>query len=55
MLPGLNLGPTFRKNSAENLIRYSDSDYADLIDGRKSTGTYVFMFAGGTISHSSKL
>lgn len=51
----LNLGLVFRKDSEDDIVGYSDSDYAGLIDGRKSTGAYVFMFAGGPISHSSKL
>ncbi len=37
------------------MIEYSDSDFARLIDGRKSTGAYVFMLAGAPVSYSSKL
>ncbi len=50
-----DLGLMSRKDSEDDIVGYSDSDYAGLIDGRKSTGAYVFMFAGGPISHSSKL
>lgn len=51
----LDLRLIFHKDSEDDIVRYSDSDYAGLIDGRKLTKAYVFMFADGTISHSSKL
>ena len=50
-----DLGLMFRKDSEDNIVGYSDSDNARLIDERKSTGAYVFMFAGRPIFHSSKL
>jgi hypothetical protein len=40
--------------SNDDLIDYSDSDFAGLKDKRHSTDGYVFMLAGGAISHSSK-
>lgn len=36
------------------MIEYLNSDYTCLIDGTKSIGAYVFMFAQGAIFHSSK-
>ncbi len=51
----VDLGLMFRKNSEDNIVGYSNSDNARLIDERKSTGAYVFMFAGRPIFHSSKL
>ena len=50
----LDTGLTFRKSSGDDLIGYSDSDFAGLKDTRHSTGGYVFMLGGGVISHSSK-
>lgn len=51
----LDLGLIFCKNSKNNIVGYLNLDYTRLIDRRKSTRAYVFMFTGGPISHSSKL
>ena len=51
----LTRGLIFRRDSDEDITGYSDSDFAGLKDGRRSTGGYVFMLAGAPISHSSKL
>ena len=51
----LGLGITFTANSENHLVGYTDSDYAGLVDGRKSTGDYIFMLSGGLLSHQSKL
>ena len=51
----LGLGITFNSNSENDLVGYTDSDYAGLVDGRKSTGGYIFMLSGGPLSHQSKL
>ena len=51
----LELGITFTADSDDNLVGYTDSDEAGLIDGRKSTGGYVFMLSGGDLSDQSKL
>lgn len=45
----LDLGLVFRKNSDNDLIGYSDSDYAGTKDGRRSTGVYAFMLTGAPI------
>ena len=39
----------------DDIIGYSDSDYARTKDGRRSTGAYTFLLAGAPISHCSKL
>ena len=38
----------------EELIAYTDSDYARDLDNRKSTSGYVFMLCSGAVSWSSK-
>lgn len=50
----LDLGICYSKHGSPTMIAYSDSNWAGQIDGRKSTSGYVFMLAGGPISHSSK-
>lgn len=50
-----DLGLTFCKDFEDNIVGYLESDYAGLIDGRKLTGAYIFIFADGPIFHSSKL
>ncbi len=53
----LELGLTFdgEADTPDDVIRYTDSDFAGSKTDRKSTGGYVFMLAGAAISHSSKL
>ncbi len=50
----LGLGITFNANSKDDLVGYTDSDYAGLVDGRKSTGGYIFMLSSGSLYHKSK-
>lgn len=50
----LERGIQFCKDGSSQLAAYSDSDWAGQIDGRKSTGGFAFMLAGGPVSHSSK-
>lgn len=50
----LELGISYKSDGSTSMVGYSDSDWGGQIDGRKSTGGYVFMLAGGPISHSSK-
>ncbi len=38
----------------DDVIGYTDSDFAGSKLDRKSTGGYIFMLAGAAISHSSK-
>ncbi len=51
----LDLGITFQADYSDELVSYTDSDYAGLVDGRKSTGGYIFMLSGGPLFHQSKL
>ncbi len=51
----LGLEITFKANSENDLVGYTDSDYAGLVDGQKSVGGYIFMLSGGFLSHQSKL
>ena len=50
----LELGITFKSNVTDELVRYTDSDWAGLKDGRRSTGGYTFLFSSGPLSHQSK-
>ena len=50
----LELGITFKSDETDELVRYTDSDWAGLKNGRKSTGGYVFLPSGGPVSHQSK-
>ena len=44
----------FTVKGSVGLINYSDSDFADTVDDRKFTEAFVFMLAGGPISHQFK-
>ena len=50
----LDCGLTFTAKEFNDFIGYSDSDFADTVNGHKSTGVFVFMLAGGPISHQVK-
>jgi hypothetical protein len=43
-----------RSQLTQAIIGYSDSNYADDVDDRKSVGAYVFMLFGGAISWQAK-
>ena len=50
-----NLGIFYKAGRGnEELISYTDSDYAWDLEDRKSTSGYVFMSGGGVISWASK-
>ena len=51
----VDLGITFTADSEDELIGYSDSDDAGLIEGQKSTGGYIFILSGRPLSHQSEL
>jgi hypothetical protein len=40
---------TFRKLTNHEVIDYSDSDFSDCVDSKKSKSSYIFMLAGGLI------
>ena len=42
----LELGITFRSDATDELVGYTDSDWAGLKDGQKSTGGYAFLLSG---------
>lgn len=50
----VSFGLFYRKGGKEELIGYTDSDYAGDQDDRKSTSGYVFMLSSGAVSWSSK-
>lgn len=50
----LGLGITFRSESADELVGYTDSDWACLKDGQKSIEGYAFLLYGGLVSHQPK-
>ena len=42
------------KDSNNTFIRYSDADWGDNLNDRRSTGGYTFLIAGGSVTWSSK-
>ena len=50
----LKLEIIFKKNSHDDLIEYTDSNWAELADERKSTAAYVFYLVDDSISHCTK-
>jgi len=49
-----DLGVFYRKGCEDEMLAYTDSDYAGDLDDRKSTSGYVFMLSGGAVAWSSK-
>ncbi|RDX84562.1 hypothetical protein CR513_34376, partial [Mucuna pruriens] len=49
-----NLRIFYKAGGNEELLAYTDSDYAGDLDDRKSTSGYAFMLGGGVISWASK-
>ena len=43
----------YRRTSNLEVVGYSDSDFDDCVDSRKSTSGYIFILVGGTISQRS--
>ena len=46
---------TFQADFGNELVGYTDSDYAGLVNNRKSTGRYIFILSDGPLSHQLKL
>ncbi len=42
----LEVGITFKSDSTDELVGYTDSDWAGLKDGQRSTGGYTFLLSG---------
>ncbi len=50
----LDLGIRFESDITDELVGYTDSDWAGVKDGQRSTGGYSLIFSGGQVSHQSK-
>ena len=50
----VDYGVFYKKGGNEDLVAYTDSDYAGDLDDRKSTSGYVFLLSSGAVSWSSK-
>ena len=50
----LNLELTFSDDSSDEVIEYSDADFAEAVDDRKLTEDFTFMLTDECISHQSK-
>ena len=44
---------TYKRTESLEVIGYSDADFADCVDSRRSTSGYIFMLANGAISWTS--
>ena len=49
-----DLGIFYKRGGGDELIAFSDSDYAGDIEDRKSTSGYVFLLSSGAVAWSSK-
>ncbi|KAJ8899766.1 hypothetical protein K2173_019466 [Erythroxylum novogranatense] len=50
----LGFGVFYKRGMTEELIVYTDSDYAGDIDNRRSTSGYAFLLSGGAVAWASK-
>lgn len=50
----VDYGVFYKKGRNEELVAYTNSDYAGDLDDRKSTSGYVFLLSSGAISWLSK-
>ena len=41
---------TYRKSDSLDVVGYSDIDFAECVDTKRSASGYIFTFAGGAIS-----
>lgn len=48
------LGVFYKRDCQDELLAYTDSDYAGDLNDRKSTSGYVFMLSGGAVAWMSK-
>ena len=49
-----DFGIFYKKEGDEELVAYTDSDYAGDLEDRKSTSGYVFLLSSGVVSWTSK-
>ena len=54
ILETLDVELTFTNNTADDLIRYTNADFAEAIDSCKLTDDYIFMLVEECISHQIK-
>ena len=54
ILETLDVELIFTNNAADNLIRYTDANFAEVIDDHKSTDNYVFILVKECISYQTK-
>jgi hypothetical protein len=50
----INFGIYYKKGGSDELLSFTDSDYAGDMEDRKSTSGYVFLLSSGAVSWSSK-
>lgn len=50
----IELGMFYERGGEDELVAYTNSDYAGDLDDRKSTSGYVFKLSGGAVAWSSK-
>ena len=50
----VNYGVFYKRGEVNELIGFTDSDYAGDIEDRKSTSGYVFMMSAGAVAWSSR-
>lgn len=50
----INYGILYKRGGAEELVGFTDSDYAGDLEGRRSTSGYVFLMNGAAVAWSSK-
>ncbi|KAL2328979.1 hypothetical protein Fmac_022406 [Flemingia macrophylla] len=50
----VNFGILYKKGGNEELLGYTDNDYAGDLEDRKSTSGYVFLMSNGAVAWSSK-
>lgn len=50
----IELGVFYKRGVGNELVAYTDSDYAGDLDDRRSTSGYVFMMSNGDVSWSSR-
>ena len=50
----INFGIYYKKGGSDELLSFTDSDYAGDTEDRKSTSGYVFLLSSGAVSWSSK-
>ncbi|CAK9161582.1 unnamed protein product [Ilex paraguariensis] len=50
----MNYGILYKKGGAEELLAFTDSDYAGDVEDRRSTSGYVFLMTAGPVAWSSR-